>query len=134
MTFASLSSSIFLLESELNSTPVQRTFLQIYKEKTKIIKRKDTQALAKIRSQDLLIVDVSISTLETLRVLGTLLRQTERPKLLITTVENQIFQRNDCLIGGLNHILYKPFSLTDLTSSIETLCSAQTLTPKISVH
>jgi len=121
MTFSDFSSSIFFLESEVDLGSVQDVFLETHKAKVKVIGHTDARALATFNRQDILIMDIERNTLKTLHILSGLLKRPQRPRLLITTCEGQVFQRYDTFEGSFDHILFKPFTLTDLTSSLRAL-------------
>jgi len=125
MAFIDFHKSVFFLESEIETTKTHENFHEIYKGEVKVIKQNDIQNILRIKSPNVVVLDIAANTFKTLNVLGSLLDSSERPRLIITTIANQIFRPDDILNGGYARILFKPFTLIDLAVSIKDIMDAR---------
>ena len=69
-------------------------------------------------NDDIVILDVSIKSPGSFRLLDVFLNASERPKLIVTTFDRHIFNQGDALTGENAKILFKPFHPSDLVSAI----------------
>jgi len=101
----------------------QKCFLETHNHSVELVNMDSTFDNAGIEFMDIILLDIGLENIMNFPVLDQLLNIEKRPKLLITAFENQIFKKDDFLKGGSAHILFKPFSPSDLLGAVETLAS-----------
>lgn len=119
MTFNSVADSIFILDSGRVTDCSLKTLLEAQDHVVEII----TGGIipASIKRDDIVLLDIDIDAPQSIITLNRLLRRHMRPKLLIATVQQQIFERSDVLKGGASLILFKPYSAFDLLAAVASL-------------
>lgn len=121
MTLNQSTTSIFIFESDPITTLSQKCFLENHNHSVQLVDMESSFDNSNIETEDIILLDIGLDNLINFPVLDQLLKIETRPKLLITTFENQVFKKDDFLKGGPAQILFKPFSPSDLLRAVETL-------------
>jgi len=101
----------------------QKCFLETHEHRVEIIDLDNLFEHKTMETRDIILLDIGVETPINYPVLDQLLKAQIRPKLLITTYENQAFQQDDFLRGGAAQILFKPFAPSDLLGAVTELAS-----------
>lgn len=113
--------SIFIFEGDPVTSLSQKYFLESHDHSVEIVDVEASFESGRIKAEDIILLDVGIDVPINFPVLDQLLKIETRPKLLVTTIETQVFQQTDLFSGGPAHVLFKPFLPSELLGAIETL-------------
>lgn len=121
MTETETAISIFIFESDTTAVLSQKYLLETHNHTVKLVDMGYFERPLDLRPIDIVVLDMGVENTMNFPILDVLLKVRQRPKILLTAFEDQIFRKDDFLKGGPSHILFKPFSPAELIDAVSEL-------------